>query len=214
VRATGLQAKARKAKSGIRSPEPGKEASPLTVGNCQRGRRLDTSLLRHVIQNLIERLSVDKRSALGVYVVSASEMTRLNETFLGHQGSTDVLAFNYDEETGLADPTSEGPFKSTDPQPFPTLLRGEIFVCLEEACLQARRFRTTWQSELVRYIVHGFLHLCGYSDHTLNERREMKCEEDRLLQHLADQFPFERLEQPVSRMTARDHDGAPGLRGA
>ena len=41
---------------------------------------------------------------------------------------------------------------------------GKSFVCLDEAVRQARRFHTTWQSELVRYVVHGVLHLLGYDD--------------------------------------------------
>ena len=43
-------------------------------------------------------------------------------------------------------------------------LHGEIFICVDEAVLQARKFRTSWQSEIVRYLVHGVLHLLGHDD--------------------------------------------------
>jgi len=72
-------------------------------------------------------------------------------------------------------------------------LHGEIFVCVDEALLQARRFRTTWQSEVVRYIVHGVLHLCGYSDQTSRERQQMKRAENQLLARLAARFSFAKL---------------------
>jgi probable rRNA maturation factor len=103
---------------------------------------------------------------LGLYLVGAEEMTWLNETFLRHAGTTDVITFDY----GAPGP-ADGAF-------------GEIFVCLDEAVRQARRFRTTWRRELTRYVVHGVLHLRGYNDHRANDRRAMKRVEDRLLRTL------------------------------
>jgi len=63
---------------------------------------------------------------------------------LRHAGATDVIAFDYSIRASH--------------------LRGEIFICVDEALVQARRFRTTWQSESVRYVVHGVLHLLGFDD--------------------------------------------------
>ena len=72
-------------------------------------------------------------------------------------------------------------------------VHGEIFICIDEAVTQARRFRTTWPSELVRYLVHGILHLQGYDDLTPAARRKMKREENRLLQQLARHYLLQRL---------------------
>jgi rRNA maturation RNase YbeY len=58
---------------------------------------------------------------------------------------------------------------------------------------QARRFHTTWQSELVRYVVHGVLHLVGYNDQDNRARRRMKAAEDALVRRLARQFAFSAL---------------------
>jgi rRNA maturation RNase YbeY len=72
-------------------------------------------------------------------------------------------------------------------------LHGEIFVCLDEAVSQARQFHTTWQSEVVRYVVHGVLHLLGYDDLDTRARRKMKKAEDALVGRLARQFDFRGL---------------------
>ncbi len=72
-------------------------------------------------------------------------------------------------------------------------LHGEIFICIEDAVRQAREFRTTWQSELVRYLIHGVLHLIGYDDLTAADRHVMKREENRLLRTLSRQFSFRDL---------------------
>ncbi len=72
-------------------------------------------------------------------------------------------------------------------------LYGEIFICVEEAVRQARRFRTLWQAELVRYLVHGLLHLTGHDDRTRRQRQAMKHEEERLLSTLKRRFPVRRV---------------------
>ena len=133
------------------------------------------ALLRRIAQALVQDLVHQEVLELGIYVISGEEMVRLNETFLRHSGSTDVITFNYNE------PSDRG------------YLHGEIFVCLDEAQTQARRFGTTWQSELVRYIVHGTLHLMGYDDQRKAQRVRMEQLENRFLKELAGRFPLGRL---------------------
>jgi probable rRNA maturation factor len=158
---------------------------------------VDLRLLRRIAQALLRDTQPNERFDLGVYLVAAPEMTRLNETFLRHQGSTDVITFNYAEL-----PESES-------------LHGEIFVCLDEAECQARRFRTTWQSELVRYVVHGVLHLLGYDDQQSRARLRMRAAENDLVRRLAHEFAFrdlrpapERKSSPARRQptTIRAHE--------
>jgi probable rRNA maturation factor len=150
----------------------------LTLRNRHRTRRVDLRYLRRIAQALLRDTQPNASFDLGVYLVAASEMTRLNETFLQHQGSTDVITFNY-----------------TEPREQPCL-HGEIFVCLDEAVSQARRFHTTWQSELVRYVVHGVLHLLGYDDRDSRARRRMRAAENALVRRLARQFVFRALSRP------------------
>jgi len=103
-------------------------------------------------------------------------MARLNEQFLGHAGSTDVLTFDYQE--GAA----------------PGGWCGEIFVSVDDALASAPRFRASWQLELARYLVHGVLHLRGYDDRRPAARREMKREENRVLKALSRSFDWGKLE--------------------
>jgi probable rRNA maturation factor len=145
----------------------------ITLRNRQTTQRLNLRLLRRITRALLLEAWPHGNFDLAIYVVAELEMIRLNETYLRHQGSTDVITFDYAEE--------------------PALLHGEIFVCLDEAVSQARRFRTTWQSELMRYVVHGVLHLLGYDDAASRARQKMKAAEDALVRHLARQFELHRL---------------------
>ncbi|HEX5221202.1 MAG TPA: rRNA maturation RNase YbeY [Verrucomicrobiae bacterium] len=152
----------------------------LTLQNRQRTRAMDLRQLRTIVTALLSELLEIKQAELGVTLVAEAEMTRLNETFLQHEGSTDVLTFDH-REPGTRN-SKRG-----------TAIHGEIFVCVDDAILQARQFRTTWQSEVVRYVVHGVLHLLGYDDHRATDRRKMKREENRLLGLLTARFPLSRL---------------------
>jgi len=147
----------------------------LTLRNHQRELRVNLPVLRQITRALLRDYVQRDYLELGIHLLSDADMVRLNETFLRHQGSTDVITFDYGEPAQ------------------PGLLCGEIFICIEEAIAQARRFHTTWQSELIRYLVHGLLHLCGYDDRTAVMRRAMKAEENRLLALLTRRFSFTEL---------------------
>lgn len=164
-------------------------AFALTIRNRQKTRVLNARLLRRIMRALLEELPRLSDADLGLLVVAAPEMTRLNETFLRHAGSTDVITFDYREAAEVA-PSSRGlrPAGAVE-----LALHGEIIVCVDEAILQARRFRTSWPVELVRYLVHGVLHLRGFDDQTPAARLRMKREENRLLRRLAGRFPLSRL---------------------
>jgi rRNA maturation RNase YbeY len=151
---------------------------------------VDLRRLRRLATTLLQDLLAANEFDLGICLVSATEITRLNETFLRHKGSTDVITFNYAEKGGPVSGRSRGRDAHTAP------LHGEIFVCVDEAVSQARRFRTIWQSELVRYVVHGVLHLVGYDDRASRARRRMRAAEDALVRRLARQFVFRSLSRP------------------
>lgn len=60
----------------------------------------------------------------------------------------------------IAFPYDDGPF-------------GDIFISLPMARYNAERFGSTYKTEVVRLIVHGLLHLLGYSDHKKKEKEKM-----------------------------------------
>jgi len=141
----------------------------LSIRNRQRTIPVNVRRLRGITAGLLQDLIPDLPCDLGICLVSSIEMARLNETYLRHAGATDVITFDYGSR-------AEGQ--------RPAGLHGEIFICLDQAVSQARRFRTGWQSELARYVIHGLLHLTGYDDRRRGDRRRMKREENRLLRQL------------------------------
>jgi probable rRNA maturation factor len=146
----------------------------IVIVNRQRMKKIEARLLKRIAEALFAELKISE-AKLGINLVAAPEMALLNETFLKHTGSTDVITFDYADKT-------EG-----------TILRGEIFVCVDEAIIHAKKFKTNWQSEIVRYIVHGVLHLIGHDDLKPKRRREMKREENCLLRMLSKKFSLAQI---------------------
>ena len=166
--------KARKKVPGsVKKAGAGRAAAPrmrsFILENRQRGQRVDVSLLRRAIAAFLDEFVADREFEIGMHIVADPEMTHLNEHYLQHAGSTDVITFDYSTADSDA-------------------LAGEIFACADEARSQARRFHNSLSAELARYFVHGVLHLQGHDDTTPALRKKMKREENRIMRGLVKQF--------------------------
>ena len=165
----------------------------VTIANRQHVRKINLRLLKKIAAALLTELEI-KKAEIGICLVAAPEMTRLNETFLKHKGSTDVITFDYRDNVGQASSLSHSKIRKVrDRQDACPTIHGEIYICMDEAVLQARKFSTSWQSEVVRYIVHGVLHLLGFDDSSAGARRKMKREENRQLREISRRFPLSKL---------------------
>ena len=152
----------------------------LQVRNRQRDQAVDVKFVRELTRALLEEELGLPSYELGIRFVSARRMAEINQRFLRHEGSTDVITFDFGkgyQTTG--DPSSE--------------LAGEIYISVSDARQQAREFKTRWEEEIVRYVVHGILHLRGYDDSAPGKRKVMKREEERLLGRMKRRFDFRAL---------------------
>ncbi len=152
----------------------------LAFRNRQRTRALDVRFLRKVTLFLLREEMGLPDTELGIHLVSPEEMARVNETYLNHTGSTDVITFDHADEP-------------LDKAGAATGVHGELFICVADAIGFAKEFKTSWQHEVVRYVVHGVLHLRGYDDLKPALRREMKREENRLMRRMESCFDLRKL---------------------
>jgi probable rRNA maturation factor len=161
----------------------------LAVLNRQRRWAVDVPRVRRLAERLLgEALGLDAWE-IGIHLISARAMSRLNQRWLQHEGSTDIITFDLRENAA-------GP------------IHGELFISLDDADRQGREFQTSASLELARYIAHGALHLLGFDDLDPEARRVMKREEDRLTRRLARMEDLSGLVRPA----ASSPRGAKGLR--
>jgi probable rRNA maturation factor len=156
---------------------------PLNIRSRQKSHPTDAWLLRRLAKWALAETEPGQAAGpasheLGVYLVGAAEMAKVNWERLQHEGPTDVITLDYGEPGGA-------------PKPGPIL--GDIFICPAVAEEFAQKFKTSWAEEVARYLIHGILHLRGYDDTAPGPRRTMKREENRLMQAAAERFSLSRL---------------------
>ena len=84
----------------------------------------------------------------------------VNKEFLGHDYYTDIITFDYSE---------------------PGVVSGDMYISLDTVQSNSRKFRTSYDREFMRVIIHGVLHLCGINDKGRGERAVMEAAENRAL---------------------------------
>ena len=117
------------------------------------------------INAIAEQEGFEIRS-LSVVLTDHQTVTGLNKTHLSRTYHTDVLAFDL-RDNGSASQT--------------TSIDGEIYVDLDSATERAPEFESTFESEVIRYVIHGLLHLMGYSDQDDEAREKMRQRENHYL---------------------------------
>lgn len=112
-----------------------------------------------------------------IVFVGDEEIAYLNRTYLGHDGPTDVIAFNLEEpgETGAVAFRTAPDVLALDPDED---IAGEIYVSLHRAMSQAQEYRVTPEEEIGRLVLHGMLHLAGWRDDEPDKREKMRLRED------------------------------------
>lgn len=110
-------------------------------------------VLNEVITNE-NRISGD----LNFIVTNDKNLKKMNIEFLKHTYLTDVIAFGYCNEE---------------------IIKGEIYISIDTVKRNANNYKVSLKQEVIRVMIHGVLHLCGYKDKRKEEREEMKKKEDK-----------------------------------
>lgn len=71
-------------------------------------------------------------------------------------------------------------FQEPTPTDVMSFAHGELIICPAVAQQQKKIENLTLENELLTYIIHGVLHLCGWNDQTTKDFEAMKKEQTRL----------------------------------
>lgn len=117
----------------------------------------DRPKLRRFLFSVFKQEFVDFNSVSFVFCKD-DYLHSLNQKYLQHDTYTDILTFTLSDE--------QEPVHS------------EIYISVERVDENSKAFGVENRIELLRVMVHGILHLCGYSDHTPKEKKLMREKED------------------------------------
>lgn len=136
---------------------------------------------RQIVRAVRTALGSRPYASLTIAIVDDREISHLHGQFMADPTPTDVLTFDLRDK------------------PDTDVIDGEIIVSAETAERQARSFRTNPGQELLRYAIHGTLHLIGFDDRTPAQRQRMRRQENRILAALADQNAERRPGRRIER---------------
>ena len=140
----------------------------LGVSNISRCYFLNKKKLKSIVKFILMRAGI-KDADLSIVFATDSEIKRLNNKYLGRNEVTDVISF----------PMREGKRLKKD-----NSILGDIVVSVDRSKKQAREFDSTFKKEMYLYIIHGILHLVGYTDEKGIERKKMQRKEESILRDL------------------------------
>ena len=119
--------------------------------------KVEKKIIHSLVTNLSSKLSF-KLESLSINFVDAEYLLNINKDYLNHNFNTDIITFNYSGSNSLLD--------------------GELFISVDEAINNSLKYKVTLDSEIIRLVIHGILHLLGYDDEDSSKKRKMKKEED------------------------------------
>lgn len=134
-------------------------------------------VLRQTVETTLAEENIPS-AEISLVLTDDAEIHRINREFLGHDCPTDVISFRLNDDQPAF---RNGPSAAAH-------LDGELIVSLETAAKAAAVEGWSLESEVVLYVVHGLLHLCGYDDLTDDARPLMRRRERDILTKL-NRFP-------------------------
>ena len=84
-------------------------------------------------------------------------LLEINSKYLNHHYYTDIITFNYCNQN---------------------IISGDLFISLDRVKENAISFKVKEEVEIQRVVFHGVLHLLGYNDKSVKEKRKMREKED------------------------------------
>lgn len=117
-----------------------------------KGKTFTNFWLKLVAESEIRRLG-----DISIIFCSDNYILDVNMKYLQHDYFTDIITFDYCEGDRLS---------------------GDLFISIDSVRENSIYYKTDFEEELNRVIVHGILHLIGYDDHTPEDQKVMREKEN------------------------------------
>jgi rRNA maturation RNase YbeY len=117
----------------------------------------ESKKIRKLIEEVI--MNEEKYSDDLLFIFTSDERIKeINKEFLNHNRYTDVIAFDYSKGINIV---------------------GEIYISIDTVKFNANNYKVSLILEVLRVMIHGTLHLCGYEDRSKRQKKIMTGMEDK-----------------------------------
>jgi len=114
---------------------------------------------------------------LTVDLTGHRRIQELNRRYRGVDRTTDVISFK-DETAPHPNPLPQGEGGGARVR---RSLQGDVAINVQQAAIQAKKMGHSTRREIRLLLIHGILHLLGYTDYEPRERRRMFARQNALL---------------------------------
>ena len=120
----------------------------------------DRTGIKNLIATVFKKEGV-KLASLNYIFCTDKRLLKINQDFLKHDYYTDIITFEL----------------SPKGQP----IEGEVYISIDRVRENATIQGASFKQELLRVILHGALHLCGFKDKTAAQIKQIRQKEDDFL---------------------------------
>jgi probable rRNA maturation factor len=99
---------------------------------------------------------------LNYIFLNDESLLKINKEYLNHDTYTDIITFDNSEKNKI--------------------IEGDIFISVDRIKENALLFHVSFETEMIRVMAHGLLHLCGYLDKKKKDIRNMREKENYYLE--------------------------------
>lgn len=129
-------------------------------------------LVLEVVERASEIEQIPANSELSIAIVRDKEIKEINHTYRGIDKPTDVISFEMQDDVQ---------YLPIDVQDHMGNILGDIVVSIDRAREQAKEFNHSVEREVGFLVVHGFLHLLGYTHDTEEDEKRMFAKQKEIL---------------------------------
>ena len=130
-------------------------SGPLTICHQYTSLPCPASKLKLLSNNIFSKEKISTGRSVTLILCSDYRIRKLNAEYRKIDRPTDVLSFCFEDDDFL----------------------GEIYISLQRAKIQAKKYILTYDEEVIRLFVHGMFHLLGFDHLEENERKKMETKE-------------------------------------
>lgn len=136
----------------------------IDIQNLQSVAKIDKKKVIECVDRALNAMG-EKDAELSLMLVNDMYIRNLNWKYRRSDSATDVLAFPMRDSRGLSGS-----------------VLGDVVISAETAQREAKKRKKDFQEELDLYLIHGILHLLGYSDEKPRARKKMQDKQKELVE--------------------------------
>ena len=124
---------------------------------------IESQLIKSLILNVLKFEGIFEADLI-LILSNRNYLNKLKKSFFSKDHYTDVIAFNLNDQDEK--------------------IEGEIYISIDDVLLNSKEFNQSFNDEFKRVIIHGLLHILGYDDDTIINKKQMTKLENKYMKFL------------------------------